>query len=269
MNITGTNPVRSPAYPSMGLRDAIASVAKIYAPYRLANVDRTVAAKLLGYSGMNGPAAKSQAALAHYGLVQRAGKGEMRVTDRAKIILYPNSEEERLDCLRDAASEPDLFRELQERFPDMIPPEDGVVAYLHRKGFNQSAIRPAAKAFLETMLFLEEERVSESRGAADINPQESALSDDRKDIMATDIEIPRERIPALLAAMPARGVVNNVFMNESPSLNKIGMNVQGHLVHIEAMLDYDGLLALEKKIQGLKNVIDRIGKEESDEAETG
>jgi hypothetical protein len=52
-----------------------------------------------------------------------------------------------------------------------------------------------------------------------------------------------------------------------PKLNKIGMNMQGHLVHIEALLDYDGLLALEQKIQGLKSVIDRIEKNALDEAE--
>lgn len=271
MTNIGTNPVRSPAYPSTGLRDAIGAVAKIYAPYRLANVDRTVAAKLLGYSGMNGPAAKAQAALAHYGLVQRAGKGELRVTERAKAILYPNSDEERFSCLSDAASEPDLFRELQERFPDMIPPEDGVVAYLHRKGFNQSAIRPAAKAYLDTMLFLEEERVSESRGGVDQNPQESVPSDEGTEIMASVAKVMSAEAPAP-RFYGGGGMVTQAPAPVAPAakLNKIGMNVQGHLVHIEALLDYEGLLALEKKIAGLKNVIDRIeeDQEEGDGAET-
>ena len=63
-----------------------------------------------------------------------------------------------------AAIEPNLFRELQERFPDMIPPEDGVETYLNRQGFNQTAIRPATKAFLQTLLFLKESGVSESHG---------------------------------------------------------------------------------------------------------
>jgi hypothetical protein len=182
--------------------------------------------------------------------------------------LYPDSEEERISCLTDAASEPDLFRDLQERFPDMIPPEDGIVSYLHRKGFNQSAIRPAAKAYLETMLFLEEERDSESHGDLERDPQESALSDDG---MAMKTGIAKSTSPIVGAPRQFHG--GEVLIEPpaapkppKPVLNKIGMNVQGHLVHIEALLDYDGLLALEKKIEGLKSVIDRIEKDELDDA---
>lgn len=272
MSDFGTNTVRSPAYPSASLRDALGGVSKIYARYRLSSVDRVVAAKLLGYSGINGPSAKTMAALAHYGLVERAGKGEMRVTARAQSILYANSPEERLDGLREAALEPDLFRELRDRFPDFIPPSDGVETYLHRKGFNQSAIRPAAKAYLDTMLFIEEEEASESRGPAGEKPQESAVSGDLKEIMAVDQRTSSVTIGNAVA-LPQRfygggeGVLTQ-HVPQIPTLNKIGLNVQGHLVHVEAMLDYDGLVALEKKIAALKGIIDRIEKPEEEQVGT-
>jgi hypothetical protein len=132
--------------------------------YRQNAVDREVAAKLIGYSGLSGPASKALAALASYGLVERAGKGEMRVTARARAILYPDNLQERRQSLMAAAFEPTLFQELRSRWPDMIPPEDGIITYLHRQGFNQSAIRPAMKAYRDTLLFLEQEGANDSHG---------------------------------------------------------------------------------------------------------
>jgi hypothetical protein len=166
VSTTPPKPVRSPSYPNASLSEAIASVRKIEKLYRSSPVDREVAAKLIGYSSLSGPANQALAALAQYGLVERAGKGEMRVTSRAQAILHPNSDNEQKDQLRAAALEPQLFRELQERFPNMTPPEDGVLTYLNRQGFNQSAIRPAAKAYLQTLLFLEESGASDSHGSS-------------------------------------------------------------------------------------------------------
>lgn len=168
---------RSPSYPSASLGEAISQVAKIEKVYRQSQVDREVAAKLIGYSGISGPSSKALAALASYGLVERAGKGEMRVTNRAKAILYPDNLEERRQNLIQAAFEPKLFQELRGRFPDMIPPEDGIITYLHRQGFVQTAIRPAMKAYRDTLLFLEQEGASDShgneqRGGADSSPSE-------------------------------------------------------------------------------------------------
>ncbi len=156
--------VRSPSYPNASLGEAISQVAKIEKVYRQSPVDREVAAKLIGYSALSGPSSKALAALANYGLVERAGKGELRVTSRAVAILYPGNLQERRQALVAAAFDPSLFQELRTRWPDMIPPEDGIATYLHRKGFNQTAIRPALKAYRETLHFLEQEGASDSHG---------------------------------------------------------------------------------------------------------
>jgi hypothetical protein len=165
--------VRSPSYPNAPLGEAVSQVAKIEKLYRQSPVDREVAAKLIGYSGLSGPASKALAALASYGLVERAGKGEMRVTSRARAILHPDNLDERRRSLIAAAFEPSLFQELRARWPDMVPPEDGIVTYLHRQGFNQSAIRPAMKAYRDTLLFLEQEGASDSHGPAQPDAAES------------------------------------------------------------------------------------------------
>jgi len=177
MSSVPSKPIRSPSYPSMALRDAIDAVRKIEALYRSAPVDRADAAKLIGYSSLSGPANKALAALASYGLVERAGKGMMRVTSRARAILHANHDDERIENLRAAGLEPTLFREVMEFFEGVMPPEEGVVRYLNRQGFNSNAIRPAAKAFLETARYLEELGATESHGSARPPDQESLGSD--------------------------------------------------------------------------------------------
>ncbi|MEQ9449469.1 MAG: hypothetical protein RLN70_11285, partial [Rhodospirillaceae bacterium] len=111
MNATPKKPVRSPSYPNMSLTEAVEAIRKIETVYRSSAVDRQDAAKLIGYSSLSGPANSALAALAAYGLLERAGKGEARVTERAKAILYAENDEERASNLRDAAIEPPLFRE--------------------------------------------------------------------------------------------------------------------------------------------------------------
>lgn len=174
-----TKSIRSPSYPSMSLRDAVDATAKIEGQYRSSPVDRTIAAKIIGYSTLSGPANKALAALASYGLLERAGKGETRVTDRARAIIHAEHDRERTDNLLAAASEPELFRELRERFEGIpVPPEDGVVTHLNRQGFNPSAVKPAAKAFLQTMEYIQELDESESHGNQSSNGAESGQLED-------------------------------------------------------------------------------------------
>ncbi len=177
MSDTAAKAIRSPSYPSMSLRDALHAVGKIELVYRSTPVDRATAAKLIGYSSLSGPAAKALAALAAYGLFDRAGKGEARVTPRAVAILHAANEDERRLHLLEAASEPPLFSELRDRFSGIpVPPESGVVTYLNRQGFNPNAVRPAANAFLETMRFVEELKASESHGPKVAEDIESSAS---------------------------------------------------------------------------------------------
>jgi len=179
MSNGNSKPIRSPSYPSLPLRDAMEAVRKIEAKYRSAPVPREEAAKIMGYSSLSGPANKALAALASYGLLERAGKGEARVTERARAILHFDSKQEKKDGLIAAALEPQLFREIRERYQGLVvPPEEGVVNYLNRQGFNPNAVRPAARAFLQTMSYLEELGATESYGSEVDGAGESHLSGD-------------------------------------------------------------------------------------------
>jgi hypothetical protein len=166
--------IRSPSYPSMPLGDAIEAVRMIETKYRSSSIDREAAARLVGYSSLSGPASKALADLASYGLVERSGKGELRVTDRARAILHPESEKERRRNLKAAAKEPELFQELFERFPE--PHEEGIAIYLNRQNFNSNAVKPATKAYIQTLNYLHGFGASESHTPESSPNAESSVS---------------------------------------------------------------------------------------------
>lgn len=171
--------IKSPSYPSVPFANALDSVAKIESQYRSSAIDREEAAKLIGYSALSGPATNALAALASYGLVERAGKGMLRVTPLARSILYPSNESERVDGTIRAAMHPPLFKEIREQFPDVpVPPEGGVVNYLNRAGFNPNAVSKAAKAFLSTAEMLEGLKASDSHRSDVENEADSDSPDD-------------------------------------------------------------------------------------------
>ena len=146
---------RSPSYPSTPLGEAIELARKIHNMERTNPVDREVAVKAMGYSGISGRSATVLSNLIQFGLVEKTGKNEVRITRRAIDIIYPDTDESKAEALRAAAREPELFQAIVERFTDGLPSETALQAYLIRQGFTHAAVSPATRAFLETFLFLE------------------------------------------------------------------------------------------------------------------
>lgn len=153
---------RSPSYPSTPLGEAVELVRKIHQMERTNIVERGVAAKAMGYSGVSGRSATILSNLSQYGLLEKAGKNEVRVSRRAVDILYPDSEDSKAAALHEAANEPDLFNAISLKFPDGRPSEAAIESFLIRQGYTHTAVRPATRAYLETFLFLENATGSES-----------------------------------------------------------------------------------------------------------
>lgn len=156
--------IRSPGYPSLSLGDAIELARKLYEANRTNIVDREAVAKDMGYTGMTGRSAKVLADLAHFGLLEKAGKGGVRVTRRAVEIMYGASEADRQRAIRESASMPTLFDELNTHFSDGAPSDNALRAYLMRNGFASVAIPPVMKAYLETYRYVQEAGATESHG---------------------------------------------------------------------------------------------------------
>lgn len=168
--------IRSPGYPSINLSEAIELTNKIFSASRQNTVDREAAAKDIGYSGMTGQSAKMLSNLAHFDLIERSGKGGVRVTDTAVRILHPRSTEERRAALAEAAFSPGLFNEIREHFPDGFVSENALRGLLMRKGFATAAVQPALRAYMETYSLLQEEHATESHGATEQAPDNGRSS---------------------------------------------------------------------------------------------
>jgi len=154
---------QSPGYPNMSLPKAIGAVRKIFDADRRNPIDRVVAAKHIGYSGQSGASDKALASLAHYGLTEKTGKGEIRVSQLALDIIHPdpNDTGARRQSLREAGFNPGIFKELRERFGDHVS-EDTLRTYLIRNNFQDIAINPVINAYMETCRYLEQEKAFES-----------------------------------------------------------------------------------------------------------
>lgn len=168
---------QSPGYPNMSLPKAIATVQKIFAADRRNPIDREVAAKHIGYSGLSGASDKSLASLAHFGLTEKTGKGEVRVSQLAVDIIHPDKPSDRTKALYEAGFKPQIFKDLRDRFSGGHVSEDALKSYLIRENFLDRAIAPVTQAYLETCRFLEQEKAFESGGAGGADDSERGTSE--------------------------------------------------------------------------------------------
>ncbi|HTO79045.1 MAG TPA: hypothetical protein VMJ31_04635, partial [Methylocystis sp.] len=165
---------QSPGYPSFSLAKAIPRIRLVFQADRRNPIDREVAAKHIGYSGTSGAADKALATLAHFNLLEKAGKGQTRVTQLAVDILHPDTPANRKKALLEAACAPSIFQDIRERFADGAPSESALKSWLMRENFLDRAIGPVAEAYLETYRYLEQERALESGGPSSADPEESS-----------------------------------------------------------------------------------------------
>ncbi len=170
--------VQSPGYPNVALPKAINIVRKIFEADRRNPIDREVAARHIGYAGLSGASDKTLASLAHYGLTEKTGKGEIRVSQLAVDILHPNKPQDRSDALLEAAFKPQVFKDIRARFSGDTVSEAALKSYLIRENFLDRAVGPVIQAYMETTRFLEHEKVSISAGQKSLPSEESAQTVD-------------------------------------------------------------------------------------------
>jgi hypothetical protein len=233
--------MRSPSYPSVPLKQAIDLVSKIHRSCRSNVITRENAVHEMGYSGLTGRSMKVLSALLQFGLLEKAGTGDVKVTQRAVDILHGIDESDRNEATLEAAYAPQLFRDIHERFPDGIPSEGVIRSYLIQQDFVDVAIGPAITAFMETYRTVEHIRdyTQQANGSDEVahapsNNNEAAIRKEEAPVIQT---LPATSIPQ----SPANG-----------QLNKINMDIRGDQVSISGLLNLKGLELLEKKIAALK-----------------
>jgi hypothetical protein len=155
---------QSPGYPNFALPKAIELTRKIFSADRRNPIDRSVAAKHIGYNSVSGASDKALGSLGHYGLLEKSGKGQVRVTQTAVDILHPVSPQGKKRALHDAAFSPAIFADIRSHFSDGLPSEAALKSWLMREDFLDRAILPVTKAYLGTCQYLEQEQAIESAG---------------------------------------------------------------------------------------------------------
>jgi hypothetical protein len=160
--------IRSPNYPALSLPAALEKVTTLYRNQHTHSAPREVVAQGMGYNSLNGASATAISALHKYGLLDRIGD-ELKVSERAMRILHPETPEEKSSAIRDAASQPQLFAELTERFPGAFPSDDLLRNYLIRRGFAPAAVTSVILAYRDTME-LANAQVGEYVGSSNVVP---------------------------------------------------------------------------------------------------
>jgi len=172
--------IRSPGYPGIPLSKAIDIVGRLHSKVRTNILDREAAVKDMGYSGLTGQSAKILSDLSHFNLVEKAGKGGVRVTELAARVLHPHNTAERVAALQEAAYSPELFAQFKANWPDGFVTENVLRTWLMRSGFSSVSIHPIIRSYMETYAFLQQENAIESYDGPNhmaLNPAERANAD--------------------------------------------------------------------------------------------
>ena len=121
---------RSPNYPSLTFKEALAAAKKIWDQDKKHPVSVTLASQHLGYKQENGVTLPMIASMKRYGLLVSAGK-DVRISDEANtIFLYPEDAPEAIAVIKRLAMLPTLFGKVLEKFPDGLPSDANLRARL-------------------------------------------------------------------------------------------------------------------------------------------
>lgn len=146
---------RSPNYPAISLPEALERLERLWEAIQTHPAPREDIATGLGYSGLHGKSATAVSALRKYGLLDREGV-DLRISERGMMCLHPESPQERVTAIQEAAREPELFATLTERFPGGRKNEDLLRNYLLRNNFTSVAANNALLAYRDTMELVEQ-----------------------------------------------------------------------------------------------------------------
>jgi len=183
---------RSPGYPTIGLREAIEKIKLVYEKDYQNRLPRSVAAAHMGYQSLNGKSLGVLSAVAKFGLLEGRGD-ENRVSDLAlEIIAHPPGAPERVKAILEAATRPELFGDLDDRFQSGKASDATIRSYLITRKFIPQAADTAIRSYRETKALVAEE-------GAGYNSDSSPLDERHEPEMtpaATDSNTVRRSMPS-------------------------------------------------------------------------
>lgn len=204
---------RSPQYPVIGLREAVAKAKAVYDKDYQNRIPKDVVAKHMGFNAIHGKSLGVIATLNRYGLLEGRG-ADYRITDRAvTIIAHPAGSPERIEAIRAAANAPAIFQELDKRNPDGKGSDEGMRAYLLTNKFIPDAAATAIRSYRETKRVVEAETKGYDSAKLEAdetveNEQERKGDTERRG----RVDPPERRLPPLVRRPPVMaGTKQDVF----------------------------------------------------------
>ncbi len=146
---------RSPNYPTIGLRDAVARVRKLYEADGKAGAPAALAAVHIGFAKPHGQAMSVLAALKKFGLVAEVN-GRWAPSQRAiEILNLPEDDERRHRALKDAALSPEIYRQLIEAHKETGWPKNDVLEseLVTYRNFNPNSVAEFVKDLRDSLEF--------------------------------------------------------------------------------------------------------------------
>ena len=245
--------MRSPNFPTVPLAQAIGLVEKIFREDRTNAIDKEVAARHMGYTGLTGRTLKLLGALSQYGLLEKVAKVQVRVSRNAVSILHWSDEGERREAIAKAGTSPALFQRIRNAFEDS-PSDRTITSYLIKEGFTDSAIPAVLKSYKETNRFLADNGVSESYGKGAPDDADSSSDEEEDDMIEQPIrEAARERAAERQKVPDTDAPLD--FEISSGRLTLIGSTVspseaKAFLPKLKAAIEFFAAVAVEPKQDG-------------------
>lgn len=151
----GPTPKRSPSYPYISLREAVAKIRVVREKQHHHPTTPAVIASLWEYSPKSSGGRQTVAALRSFGLLEPVGDGQMKVSNNAaRILLSEEDSQERLALLREAALKPRLHAKLWERFGAKLPaPQSLRITLELEEGFNANSVEDFLREYEDTIAF--------------------------------------------------------------------------------------------------------------------
>lgn len=144
---------RSPAYPTVGLREAVSRAARFYKADGKAGAPPELAVKHMGFASAHGQAFSVLSALKKFGLVTESN-GRIVPTQRTiEVVNLKEDDPRRLRALREAAVEPTIYQELIEQHRETGWPSDDVLEseLITYRNFNPNSVAGFVKDLRDTL----------------------------------------------------------------------------------------------------------------------
>lgn len=242
---------RSPEYPAIGLKEAVEKVALIYNKDYQNKLPKQVIAEHMGYKSLNGGSLPIIAALSKFGLIEGRGD-ETRVSDLGlAIVAHAPGSHERTQALRTAASNPELFSELDGKFAGGKASDQAIRSYLLTQRFIPSAADTAIRSYRETKELVEQE----SGGYVEGPKQEPEMMQvSQSDNAGSGGHTPVSRPPRSLhsALTPDMQMPLRVVMN-------------GNRLDIQASVDLAGLKKLQEMLAKYQGILEMMQSDDEPE----